>query len=124
MTSYQTPRKRAQWHGAAHRGTEHHWRTYVSSVALVVLVPLFVFTFGSILGRPHEEVVAALARPFPAIVIGLSIAVGLVHFRQGQQVMWEDYSGGLTRKLLIIGTITVSYAVLALGLLAVARLAF
>jgi succinate dehydrogenase / fumarate reductase membrane anchor subunit len=118
-----TPHKRAYGLGAAHRGTEHHWRTYVSSVALLILVPLFVFTFGSILGRPYEEAVAALSRPFPAIVIGLSLAVGLVHFRQGQQVMWEDYSGGLTRKLLIIGTVLVSYVLLAVGLFAVARLA-
>lgn len=118
-----TPHKRAYGMGAAHRGTEHHWRTYVSSVALLILVPLFVFTFGRVLGGTHAEVVAALARPWNAIVIAVGLAVGLLHFRQGQQVLWEDYSGGLTRKVLIIGTVLVSYALLATGLFAIARLA-
>ena len=34
-----------------------------SSVALLILVPLFVFTFGSALGGTHEEVLAYFAAP-------------------------------------------------------------
>ena len=30
---------------------------------LAILIPLFIFTFGGILGAPHEEVVAYYARP-------------------------------------------------------------
>ncbi len=61
---YLTSRKRAEGLGSAHGGTEHFWHMQVSSVALAVLVPLFVFTFGSILGGTYDEVVAYFARPF------------------------------------------------------------
>ena len=118
-----TDRKRAAGLGSAHQGTEHHWRMTVSSVALLILVPLFVFTFGTALGRPYEEVAAYDTRPFPAIVAALTILVGFLHFRGGVQTMVEDYAGGLTRKVLIVAMICVSYAAAATGLFALARLA-
>lgn len=122
--SYLTPRKRAEALGSAKDGTWHHWNTIVSSVALLVLVPLFVFTIGPILGRPYPEAVASLSRPFVAIVVGLTLLVGLLHFRQGVQVVLEDYAKGATRKGLVIAAVCLTYALLAIGLLAVARLSF
>ncbi|PPB82148.1 succinate dehydrogenase / fumarate reductase membrane anchor subunit [Albidovulum inexpectatum] len=118
-----TDRKRAEGLGSARSGTMHHWIMQVSAVGLAVLIPLFVFTFGSILGAPHEEVVAYYERPFPSIVAGLTILVGLYHFRQGAQIMIEDYTRGLTRKALIVATICLSYALMATGLYALIRLA-
>lgn len=118
-----TDRKRAMGLGSAHRGTEHHWRMTVTSVALVILIPLFVFTFGSALGRPYEEVSVYYSRPFPAIVAALTFVVGFFHFRGGVQTAIEDYSGGMTRKILILAFICISYAALATGLFAIARLA-
>ncbi len=50
--AYVTDRKRAAGLGAAKTGTLHHWRMMVSSVALIVLIPLFVFTFGTAVGCP------------------------------------------------------------------------
>jgi succinate dehydrogenase / fumarate reductase, membrane anchor subunit len=124
MTRFVTARKRAENLGASGGGTDHFWLMIVNSIALVVLAPLFVFTFGSILGRPYEEVLALLSRPFPALVIGLTLLVGLYHFRQGAQVVLEDYAHGLPRKLMVIAMVVATYAVLAVGLFAVARLAF
>jgi succinate dehydrogenase / fumarate reductase membrane anchor subunit len=121
--AFMTDRKRATGLGSAHQGTEHHWRMTVSSVALLILIPLFVFTFGSALGRPYEEVSVYYSRPFPAIVAALTITVGFYHFRGGVQTAIEDYFGGLTRKILIVAFICVSYAALATGLFAIARLA-
>ncbi len=121
--SYLTPRKRARALGASGGGTEGHWHVIVGSYALLVLVPLFVFTFGSILGRPYEEAVTALSHPFPAIVIGLTLVVGLLHFRQGVQVVLEDYAHGAPRKAMVVAAVIVTYALLATGLFAVARLA-
>jgi succinate dehydrogenase / fumarate reductase membrane anchor subunit len=118
-----TDRKRAAGLGSAKTGTEHFWKMQVSSVALLILVPLFVFSIGPILGAPHAEVVAYFARPVPALVAALALIVGLVHFRMGAQVLIEDYSGGLTRKSLVIAAICVSYGALAAGLFALARLA-
>jgi succinate dehydrogenase / fumarate reductase membrane anchor subunit len=121
--AFLTDRKRAIGLGSAKTGTEHFWSMTVSSVALVILVPLFVFTFGPMLGAPYLEVVAYFGRPFPAIVAALTLTVGLMHFKNGVQVLIEDYVHGLTRKVLIIGTICLSYAATATGLFALARLA-
>jgi succinate dehydrogenase / fumarate reductase membrane anchor subunit len=95
---YLTDRKRATGMGSAKSGTAHFWAMKVSSVALLILVPLFVFTFGAILGAPYEEVVAYYSRPFPAIVAALTLIVGLEHFQSGAQVLIEDYVHGTAEK--------------------------
>ena len=121
--SYLTDRKLARGLGSAKLGTHHHWSMTVSSVGLLFLVPLFVFTFGPMLGQPHADVLAYFARPFPAIVAGLTIAVGFMHFKNGAQVLIEDYAQGFTRKALILFVICLSYAAAATGLFAIARIA-
>ncbi|NAZ38200.1 succinate dehydrogenase, hydrophobic membrane anchor protein [Rubellimicrobium sp. CFH 75288] len=123
MGRFVTARKRAENLGASGAGTEHFWQMIVSSVALAVLLPVFAFTFGSILGLPYEAARAEMARPFPALVTALTLLVGLWHFRQGAQVVAEDYAHGLPRKALVIATVVITYGVLAVGLFAVARLA-
>lgn len=120
---YITDRKRAVGMGSAHSGTMHHWHMIVSSVALVGLVPLFVFTFGRAVGLPYAEAVAYYARPFPAIVAALTFLVGFVHFRNGVQTLIEDYVHGFARKALIIAMICLSYTAAAAGVFAVARIA-
>lgn len=121
--AFLTDRKRAVGMGSAKEGTSHFWSMTISSVALLVLIPIFVFTFGPMLGEPHDVVAAYFARPFPAIVAALTIAVGFMHFKGGVQVLIEDYVHGLARKVLIIAMICVSYAAAATGLFAIARLA-
>ncbi|MDJ1007679.1 MAG: succinate dehydrogenase, hydrophobic membrane anchor protein [Paracoccaceae bacterium] len=121
--AYLTDRKRAEGLGSAKEGTHHHWAMQVSSVGLLLLVPLFVFTFGPMLGQPHAEVVAYFARPFPAVVAGLTLAVGFMHFKNGVQVLIEDYVHGVARKGLIVAMICLSYAAAATGLFAIARIA-
>ena len=54
---------------------------------------------------------------------GLTIVVGFVHFKDGAQVMIEDYVHGTLQKVLIIATICLSYAAVAVGLFALARIA-
>ena len=121
--AFLTDRKRAEGLGSAKEGTHHFWSMTISSVALAILIPVFVFTIGPMIGRPHAEVVAWLGRPFPAIVAGLTIVVGMLHFKSGASVMIEDYSRGITRKALIIGATLLSYAAAATGLFGLARLA-
>jgi succinate dehydrogenase / fumarate reductase membrane anchor subunit len=121
--AYVTDRKRAEGLGSAKTGTEHFWRMQVSSVALLVLVPAFVFVIGPVIGAPYEEAAAYLGRLLPALIAGLALIVGLIHFRMGAQVMIEDYAHGLTRKFLVIATISIAYGALAVGLFALARLA-
>ncbi|MEC3859846.1 succinate dehydrogenase, hydrophobic membrane anchor protein [Mesobacterium sp. TK19101] len=120
---YLTARKRAEGKGAAHSGTEHHWYMTVSGVGLALIVPTFLYVFGTALGGTYEEVQATFARPIPAILTGLVLFVGLQHFRKGAQIMIEDYARGMTRKFLVIGTIALTYGLTATGLFALAKLA-
>jgi succinate dehydrogenase / fumarate reductase membrane anchor subunit len=121
--AFVTDRKRASGLGSAKTGTDHFWNMQVSSAALAVLMPLFVFTFGRIVGGTYEEVTTYFARPFPAVVAALTIVVGFLHFKNGAQVMIEDYAHGASRKWLIIGVTCLSYAAMATGLFALVRLA-
>jgi succinate dehydrogenase / fumarate reductase membrane anchor subunit len=118
-----TDRKRAMGMGSAKSGTEHFWAMKVSSVALLILIPLFVLTFGPVLGQDHQTVTAYYARPFPALVAVLTIVVGFMHFKDGVQVLIEDYVHGIMQKVLIIAMICLCYAAAATGVFAVAKLA-
>lgn len=121
--AFLTDRKRANGMGSAKTGTEHHWQMMVSSVALLFLVPLFIFTFGSILGSSYDEVIAYYQRPFPAVVAALTMLVGFLHFRGGVQTLIEDYVHGLARKVALIGMICLSYGAAAFAVFAIVRIA-
>jgi len=120
---YLTDRKRAVGKGASHTGTEHHWYMTVSAVGLAFMVPTWIFIFGRALGQSHEAVLATFSRPFPALLTALVIFIGMRHFAKGASMMIEDYARGSARKALIILVISISYAVTAVGLYALARIA-
>lgn len=121
--SYLTDRKRANRLGSAKSGTEHFWAMKKSAVALLILVPLFIFTFGATLGSSYEEVIAYYQRAFPAIVAALTFIVGFKHFNDGVQVLIEDYVHGVWEKILILLMNCLSYGAAAVGVFAVAKLA-
>lgn len=121
--AYLTDRKRADGMGSAKSGTEHHWHTMVSSAGLAILMPLFIFNFGAILGSGYEEVIAHYSKPYPAILAALTVVVAMMHFKNGVQVLIEDYVQGTARKVAIIVMICLSYAIAGTGLFAIARLA-
>lgn len=118
-----TDRKRANGNGSAKSGTDHFWAMKASSVALLILVPIFVFTFGSVIGEPYEVVLEYYKNPLPALVTALTIIVGLEHFQSGAQVLIEDYVHGTKQKISIILIKCFSYGLMAAGILAVAKLA-
>ena len=121
--SYLTDRKRVAGLGASGGGTQHHWHQTLLSAALVILVPLFLFTFGAAVGEPHLDVLAYYSSPFPALVALLTLTVGWVHFAKGVQVLIEDYVSGSARKIAIVATTCLSYAAALICVYALARLA-
>lgn len=121
--SFLTDRKRATGMGSAREGTDRHWYMTVTSYALLVLIPLFIFTFGRILGAGYEEVVAYYARPFPALVAALTIWVGFMHFRAGIRMAIEDYVHGFAREIAIIAMNCIAYLLAATGVFAALKLA-
>ena len=120
---YLTARKRAEGRGSAGTGTEHHWSMTVSAVGLAFLVPVWLYIFGKALGQPREVVLETFANPFAAIVTALILVVGMRHFAMGATGMIEDYAQGTTRKMLVIGAVSLAWVIAATGLYALARIA-
>ncbi|WP_128253303.1 succinate dehydrogenase, hydrophobic membrane anchor protein [Falsirhodobacter deserti] len=120
---YVTDYKRARGLGSAHSGVHHYWSTQLSAAALIILIPLFMFTFGSALGSGYDEVLAYYSRPFPAVVAGLTLVVSMLHFKNGAIVMFEDYSKAYVRRSLILLATAFSYICIGLGVFALVKLA-
>lgn len=118
-----TDRKRVIGLGSGREGTHHHWQMMVTSILLVPLVPLFVFLFASAIGGSHNEVVALLSRPLPALVTALSLSVIILHLMREAHAAIEDYVHGTPGKLSLIATTAFAYTLIAAGLFAVARIA-
>ncbi|MBC6438479.1 MAG: succinate dehydrogenase, hydrophobic membrane anchor protein [Rhodobacteraceae bacterium] len=121
--AFLTDRKRVDGLGSAREGTRHFWSMTVTSVALLILVPMFLFCVGPLWGEPHEDVIAGLSRPFTAIITALMLGVGFHHFRLGVQTLIEDYVRGVARKIWIVVMTLVSYGLAASGLVALAQIA-
>lgn len=120
---YITPRKSAEGLGSSHSGTEDHWKLTISAVALAILTPAFLFVVGSAIGLPRDGVIAHFGRPYPAIVTALFIVVGMLHFMRGTQSMILDYTRDTARKVAIIGTQILGWAIIAAALYALAKMA-
>ncbi|MEM6588736.1 MAG: succinate dehydrogenase, hydrophobic membrane anchor protein [Pseudomonadota bacterium] len=118
-----TKLKYAFTHGSLSSAVHHAVLMKVSSIALLVLIPFFVFTVGPMIGRPHGEVVAFFAKPFPAVVVVLTFIVGFKHFSDGVQVLLEDYVHGTARKISIFVMTALSYSVMLIGLYAIGKIA-
>lgn len=120
---YLTDRKRAEGKGAAHTGTEYHWRITVTAVAMAFLIPTFLFILGNALGGTREEVLATFSRPFPAILTALTFVVGMMHFKPAAEIVILDYTHGSTRKLLIMLVIGLTWTLAATVLFALVKIA-
>ncbi len=121
--AFLTDRKRAQGLGSAKEGTHHHVQMMISALALMMLMPMFLLTFGSALGGTYDDIVAYYSQPFPAIVAVLTVAVAFAHFNAGVRSAIEDYTGGLVRKGLLFASTIVTYGAAATGIFAIAKIA-
>lgn len=77
--------------GAAHEGV-NHWRLQrLTAVALILLALWFVTTLMSLIGAPHEKVVAWVGQiHVTVLLLALSLAL-FWHLKLGLQVVIEDY---------------------------------
>ena len=89
--SYRTDRQRAFGLGASGEGVHHWWHQRVSSIALIPLVILFLWTLVPLIGSPRNEIVDAFGNPFNALVTVLCVMAVFWHLKQGLQVVIEDY---------------------------------
>jgi succinate dehydrogenase / fumarate reductase membrane anchor subunit len=90
--SLRTALGRVRFLGSAKSGTQHSWHMRVTSVALVPLSILFVWTVASLLGKEYEGVRALFRNGFvPATVMILFILASAYHMMLGMQTIIEDY---------------------------------
>ena len=122
---YITPRKAARGLGAAgpSTGTAQHWSMTVTSVALLILTPAFIFVVATALGLPHHAVFAYFSRPYPAIVTALFLIVGMLHYINGTRIMIDDYADHTERRVAILASQLFGWAVIAVVVYALARMA-
>lgn len=96
----------------------------VTACALILLTPAFLLVVGSAIGLPREAVVVYFGRPYPGIVTALFVIVGMVHFIKGTRIMIDDYFRGTARKGAIIISVIFGWAVIAVAVFALAKMAF
>ena len=98
--------------GAAGAGTGHHIRQRVTAVALVFLVPWFLYSIIQASSAGFDGALDWVSQPVNAILLVLTVSTALYHMWLGLQVVIEDYisRSGSRQALLILNT----FAVLAL----------
>ena len=72
-------------------GTSHWFKQRVSSVILIPLTVIFMFTFIQNVGLGYETNINFYKSPLSAFLTFLFIYFTLLHFKQGAQVVIEDY---------------------------------
>ena len=101
----------------------HHFAMKLSSIALFFLIPVFIFTFGSVIGEDHKTVVEYFSNPVPALIVALTLIIGLQHFQSGAQTLIEDYVRGGGFMIATIFVKVLSYCLIGVGLYSIARIA-
>jgi succinate dehydrogenase / fumarate reductase membrane anchor subunit len=120
-----TPLGEVRGLGAAGLGTGEFIVQRVTSVALAILLTIFLILLVALNGEPYERVAATLSSPAVAILFIASIVVTVVHMRVGMQVIIEDYvHSELGKFALLIGNSLFSWGVGLVAVFAVLKLAF
>jgi len=109
--------------GAAKSGTSHYIRQRVTAIALLFLVPWFLYSIVTVSQTGYAGSVAWVAQPVNAILLVLTLAAALTHMRLGMQVVIEDYiaKSSTRQALLILNTFAV-IALFAAAILSVLKI--
>jgi len=101
-----TPTKITRGLGASKTGTLHHIRQRVSALALVVLVPWFLFSIMKAALGGYADALAWISSPLNATLLVLTAGAAFYHMRLGMQAVIEDYIGkpGTRAALQILNT--------------------
>lgn len=121
---YITPRKAAAGLGAAGpaSATAKHWSMTVSAIGMAILTPAFVFVMVTALQLSREGLLLYFSRPYPAIVTGLFLIAGMLHWIAGTRIMIDDYLDHTERKIAIALSHLFGWAVIAAVVYALASM--
>ena len=104
MSDFRSPLSRARGLGSAKDGLHHWWIQRLTAIALIPLVVWFAISLVMLSGADYAVVRAWLGSPLVMVLMIRTIAVGLYHGQLGLQVVWEDYTDGALRVVLIVLT--------------------
>lgn len=104
MTDRRTPLARARGLGSAKEGVHHWWAQRLTAIALIPLVVWFAVSLVMLSGADYQVVRAWIASPLVMVMLILTIGIGLHHGQLGLQVVWEDYTEGAFRVVMIVLT--------------------
>lgn len=90
-SKFVTPAKVTRGLGASKTGTSHHIRQRVSALALIVLVPWFLFSVMKAALGGYADAVAWVSSPLNATLLVLTAGAAFYHMRLGMQAIIEDY---------------------------------
>lgn len=86
-----TPLAQVRGRGAARSGANTWIAERVSSVALALLSPWFIWAAASTLTGGYEATLAWVRQPWNAVAFALFMAVSFHHMQLGMRVIIEDY---------------------------------
>ena len=89
-------------------GTAHWISQRAVSAILIPLTVIFIFPFLKHIDLEYGQIVALYTNPFRAVVTLLFFSLTLLHFKQGAQVVIEDYvhDDKANKVLLLMNAIT------------------
>jgi succinate dehydrogenase / fumarate reductase membrane anchor subunit len=99
-----TPLARARGLGSAKEGVHHWWAQRLTAIALIPLVVWFAISLVMLSGAEYNVVRAWIGSPLVMVMLILTIGIGLHHGQLGLQVVWEDYTEGALRVVMIVVT--------------------
>ena len=104
MDDRRTPLARARGLGSAKEGVHHWWAQRLTAIALIPLVVWFAISLVMLSGADYPVVRAWLGAPLVMVLMILTIGIGLHHAQLRLQVVWEDYTAGAVRVVMIVLT--------------------
>jgi succinate dehydrogenase / fumarate reductase membrane anchor subunit len=83
-------------------GTAHWISQRVGSAALIPLTLIFLFPFIKHISLEYDQIVGLYRNPLRALLTLSFFSLTLLHFKQGAQVVIEDYFHGKANKVLLL----------------------
>ena len=105
--AFRTPLANTRGLGSAKEGVGHYIDQRVSAIALIILVPWFVFSAILSVKTGYAGALDWMAKPWNAIGLILLSGAAFFHMRLGMQVVIEDYihKPGTKQALLILNSL-------------------
>jgi succinate dehydrogenase / fumarate reductase membrane anchor subunit len=124
MSDFRTPLARARGLGAAKSGVGHFIAQRVSAIALLILIPIFLWSVAALPSGGYEAARAWVGSPLGALVMLLTLTAAFYHMRLGLQVVVEDYiHKPATKHILLIANTLIAAGLWIAALYAVITIA-